>query len=280
MEEDGFFGPLDVLTQDEAKDALLQVQEELEKEKSTRFRLHLVTPAISAIAHHPKLVSAVQEALGSKDIWLWSSDINIKEPQSSGYFAPHQDATYAGLSPSKECLTAWVALSHPVGKLEGCLSFYPSSHKCGQLHHDTPRDKEENSNNLLSLGQYISMKHLGTLPNVNPVSIPLQGGQATLHSFDCVHSSRTNQSSLPRVGLALRYMTANVTQTKALREMATYISGKTESAFEREPQLEESKSTDQAIELGRIAQKEAMRREEANYFASNPGTRVQRSVYK
>eukprot|EP00980_Cylindrotheca_fusiformis_P012258 scaffold2995_cov130-Cylindrotheca_fusiformis.AAC.3 len=39
------------------------------------------------------------------------------------------------------------------------------------------------------------MKHLGTFPNENPVSIQLPGGQATLHSFDCVHSSRANHFS-------------------------------------------------------------------------------------
>jgi non-heme Fe2+,alpha-ketoglutarate-dependent halogenase len=124
FERDGFFGPLDVLTRDDAKNALLQVQEELNDNSSSKFKLHLIIPAISKLSHHPQLVDAVQQALGSPNIWLWSSAINIKQAHSSGYFAPHQDATYAGLSPSSQCLTAWVALSDPVDQLEVLLSCF------------------------------------------------------------------------------------------------------------------------------------------------------------
>ena len=124
FERDGFVGPLDILSADEAREALAAVENELSKD-SNRFKLHLLIPKLSQIAHHPILVAAVQKALKSKDILLWSSDINQKPPSSAGFFAPHQDATYAGLAPSSKCLTAWIAFSSPVGELEGCLSFYP-----------------------------------------------------------------------------------------------------------------------------------------------------------
>lgn len=46
-----------------------------------------------------------------------------------------------------------MALSDPVGELEGCLSFYAGSHTCGQLSHDTPQQKLASDINLLSMGQ-------------------------------------------------------------------------------------------------------------------------------
>ena len=218
----GFVGPLHVISKEEAASALKEVRHELLIEGSSRFKLHLVLPFIDRIAHHPKLVSAVQQALGSENLLLWSSDINIKGANTPHYFEPHQDSAYAGLSPATNCLTAWVALSDPVGVVDGCLQFYPQSHKMGKLLH---LKSQQNQNNLLSLGQYIDTDIIAKLQK--PVWIPLRGGQATLHSFDIVHSSSPNESNKPRVGLALRYITQDVIQTKPNREMATLISSTT-----------------------------------------------------
>ena len=110
----------------------------------------------------------------------------------------------------------------------------------------------------------------------DPTSIPLLGGQATLHSFDTVHSSGPNQSKKPRVGLALRYMTYDVIQTKPNREMASWISGYHPATarddqtfnFDTEPRLPNN-PTDDDFERGRIAQREALRREESNYFSDS-----------
>ena len=202
---------------------------------------------------------AVKAALNSEDIMLWSSDINIKQPNSPGFYAPHQDSTYAGLSPSSSVLTAWVALSNPVGEKEGCLSFYPGSHKLNQLPHRNAHNKD----NLLVMGQYIDSDLIATLNK--PQCIELKAGQATLHSFDCVHESSPNKSDKPRVGLALRYMTSNVVQTKPTREMATWICGEKSLHFDLEPKLTDNPSVDE-LNTGRIFQKEGLEREEKNYF--------------
>lgn len=290
---DGFAGPFDIVSTDEAKLALNEVQNELAKKGSNRFKLHLVLPCIDQIAHHPNLITAVKHALDSEDVLLWSSDINIKKEQSTNFFAPHQDATYSGLSPPSQCVTAWVALSDPVGENEGCLSFYPGSHQLGQLPHCVDKN---NWNNMLSLGQYIDSTIIQTLKS--PVSIPLRAGQATLDSFNCVHSSGPNNATFPRVGLALRYITCNVKQTKRNREMATWICGKGYHAFgsDLSSLLEEDSDgatnaknkelqcsnqlcyfdveprlplhpTEVDVERGRRAQKKAMESEDSNYFA-------------
>jgi len=167
-------------------------------------------------------------------------------------------------------LTAWIALTDPVGETEGCLRFYPKSHLRGQLPHQTG----EKGDNLLSVGQYIDDTKLKTLEK--PVSLPLRAGQASLHSFDTVHSSSPNESDCVRIGLALRFMSCEVQQTKqnAQREMVTRIAGcsRTDSnmtvhaSFDFEPRIPAS-PTDEDFAKMRQIQKEALRREEMNYFA-------------
>jgi hypothetical protein len=68
FEEDGFVGPLNILTPHEARQALHQVQNKLSKENANRFKLHLFLPTISRIAHHPRLIDVVRAALDSNDI--------------------------------------------------------------------------------------------------------------------------------------------------------------------------------------------------------------------
>lgn len=264
FQQDGFIGPLDIITPDEAYLSLTEVENELSNDNASRFKLHLILPAISRIAHHPKLVEVVKAALNSQDIMLWSSDINLKEPNSPGFYAPHQDCTYAGLSPSSSVLTAWIALSNPVGEKEGCLSFYPGSHKLEQL----PHLNEKDGDNLLVMGQSIGNDIIANLNK--PKCIELTAGQATLHSFDCVHASSPNRSEKPRVGLALRYMTSNVRQTKPVREMATWICGEKSEHFDIEPRLPDNPSTDE-LERGKMAQNEGLAREESNYFNNHDG---------
>lgn len=290
---DGFVGPIDALTREEAKRALEEVYRELSADPEThtlnggnnssdRFKLHLILPTLDAIAHHPAVVDAVKQALQTQDVLLWSSDVNWKAPYSDGYFAPHQDSTYAGLSPPNKCLTAWVALSDPVGEREGCLSFYPQSHLQAQLPHQERRQQTNGNgqagsdcnNNMLSLGQYISQSELEQLED--PVGIPLRAGQMTLHSFYTVHASGPNRSRTgPRVGLALRYIDANcVVQTKAKsKEMVTWISSSSPSEaqqqplhnFELEPRLPQNPTTEDTQRMRRV-RAEAVRREEDNYF--------------
>ena len=278
FDRNGFVGPLDILTQQQAQETLIDVQKELKSSNASRFKLHLVLRSIADIVHHPILVEAVQTALNSKDILLWSSDINIKQPNSEGYFAPHQDSTYAGLVPPEECLTAWIALSDPVGPQEGCLSFYRGSHKLGQIRHEV-RDPSTD-NNMLSLGQYISLHQLESLciTEDKMETISLRSGQATFHSFTTVHVSGPNRSDHPRVGLALRYITARVCQSKPTKELVTLVSSTVPiHHFDLETEIPLN-PTQEDIEKGREQQKDAIRREETNYFSKRKVSSNQRDV--
>ena len=309
----GFVGPIDVLDPSEAASVLQEFQlwmsaqqeaigspdhqQQQQKQQVTgslRFKSHLFLPFFNRIVRHPALIAAVQDVLGTKNIVCWSSDWNIKPPNSLHYFAPHQDATYAGLDPSDQVVTAWVALSDPVTETEGCLQFWPGTHRKGQLPHteNTVDGAGTDPNNLLSRGQRCNPDDATTSSttgaNTNttsPVAMELRGGQASLHHFYTVHQSGPNQSKKQaRVGLAIRYMTDRVRQTGIVaRESVTWISGNQEQqhaphrdaahvgnygCFDWEPILP-AQPTVADLERGQRAHAIAVQREAGNYFATS-----------
>ena len=306
FETNGFAGPIPVLSANEAHAALAQAMEEQELHGNDRFKMHLFLSEINRIVHNPALVQAVRQALKTHHIALWSSDINIKQPHSQQYFSAHQDATYTGLNPANQCLTAWIALSDPVGMEEGCMSFVRGSHKAGQLPHveeiDARGDNSaKNANegnqrqsqttrgrqNMLSRGQRVQF-HATNIDDW--VAIPLRAGEATLHHFHTIHKSGFNlHPTQPRVGLALRYMAACVRQTGPVRECITWIeigdaddetTGSNEKArremeryFDLEPVLPVDPSADD-IEAGRRAHSGAMCREASNYFYNSTAVKA------
>ena len=276
-QRNGFLGPIEILSRQESAAVLEKFNiwtSSLPQGKlvgDLRFKPHLHLNFINNIVRHPKLIRTVKSILHTENIILWSSDFNVKPPRSHVYFPPHQDATYAGLDPSEQVLTVWVALSDPVGINEGCLCFIPGSHRHGQLPHKEQQD--DDTNNLLSRGQRIAGEPMQYYHNKKPVE--LRSGEASVHGFFTVHSSGPNRSPYPRVGLACRYMTASVRQTGTIKESVTLISGSFQhDGFDVEPILPEYPTCEE-VNLGREAHAEAMRREAANYFQSS----VQTSTY-
>ena len=276
----GFVGPIEILSRDEANHALQAFHEWTESltdqqvKGDLRFKMHLFLPFVNRIVRHPKLVEAVQQVLQTKHVLLWSCDFNVKEPNTEMRFSPHQDATYAGLSPADQCVTAWVALSHPVGEEQGCLRFKKESHKQGQLPHvKQPSDVH----NMLSRRQHVA----DPFKEKEWVAVPLRGGEATLHQFFTIHQSGPNRSTQPRVGLAIRYMAASVIQTGKVRETVTLISGSLQhDGFDLEPDLPLDNPTEAEIRIGKEAHAEAMRREAANYFDGADTSAYDESINK
>jgi len=83
------------------------------------------------------LLSSVSEFLGSSSILAWSSDFNIKPPNSAAYYSLHQDGLYAGLEPAGSALTAWIALSDCSEATAGPLIYCVGMHKHGMMRHTT-----------------------------------------------------------------------------------------------------------------------------------------------
>lgn len=300
FQENGF-ASCPIISTEEARNALDQIEEYWKASSSPgnlsirgndRFKIHLFLSRVNQIVHHPALLQAVRQALQTPHIALWSSDLNIKKPNSRQYFSAHQDATYTGLQLADQCVTVWLALSDPVGLQEGCLSFLKGSHKHGQLPHveelattTTATTSEENTN-MLSRGQRVLYKANDYSPE-DWVAIPLRAGEATLHHFHTIHQSGHDQHpTQSRVGLALRYMSQSVRQTGPIREYITWIDSDSDTTstaankeeendkrrrkaleqfFDLEPRLS-ANPTPEEVEAGRQAHEEAMRREASNYF--------------
>jgi len=219
-----------------------------------RFKSHLLLPWVWELVQHPSIVQSVQDVLGTERVSVWSTDWVCKPAKSSSRFSWHQDSTYAGMQPAERVVTVWLALCSVTARA-GCVQFMPGSHKSGQLQHKEIPDAD----NMLAFGQ--------TCPAAgDPVSAVLQAGEASIHSFFTVHGSGGNEEDWDRLGLAIRYFCSDEVQKSGAveREMVTCVSGEPSPYFD----VEQAPS----VVLGESEQalwKEAMRRENANYFQSS-----------
>jgi ectoine hydroxylase-related dioxygenase (phytanoyl-CoA dioxygenase family) len=260
------------------------------------FKTYLFVPYINQLVRHPNLIRAVQTVLQTNDVRCWSCDFNLRYRDTPIMIAPHQDSTYAGLIPAEDVVTAWIALSDPVTVQQGGLQFYLGSHLLGQLPHSTTNDNTNdddtdindvdaekcNSDGCRSkrptLRNALSRNQRCAVPNgMTGTSIPLRAGQATLHHFYTVHSSGPNlstdaSSSVPRIGLAIRYISATVRKRHYIvKETITHISGCTDllhdDCFESWEPILPTHPTQHDIDIGKASHAIAMERETTNYFA-------------
>lgn len=215
----GYVVPLPMLTPLQAQSAVDNFQKMQEKMQtrfgeSHRFKLHLLESWLYDIVCDETILDTVEEILGP-DILCWSSDFFCKPAFTSSFVSLHQDTTYAGLSPSDHIVNVWLALT-PSTSENGCLQVVPGTHKLGQL----PHDEVKNDENLLFFGQTVKLSER----NEQRVDMALQPGEASLHHMAVVHGSQPNNSAIPRIGLVLRYISPDVSQSKAA-DSATLVRG-------------------------------------------------------
>jgi len=269
---DGHFAPLKIFSPEETAKVYQEYQKYVARlgtegrlEGDHRFRVHLVAKWAHNIVTHPVLVSAVKTVLESNNILCWSSDLCIKPPGSKEEFKWHQDSTYSGLEPSGRVVTAWVALT-PSNDTTGCLCVVSES-QTAQLPHLTQQDDQLN---MLAHKQFISSSELSLLGGER-VRLELQPGEASLHSWRSVHCSGPNSSQGERVGLAIRYMTDEVQNMKAVvRERASLICGSGGMFWD----LETPPNKDYG-EKEMKQHRESLEREKKNYFSGAEGETAQ-----
>ena len=203
---DGFVGPIDLLTTEEAaqlRDKVEEVEAEMGSQIQQRCKIkaHLPFTFLCDVISHPKLVDAVEDIIGP-DILCWGSSFFQKEAHDPGFVSWHQDSTYYGLEPP-DTLTAWLAISD--SNLEsGCMDFIPGTHNQGTFDHEEFKSKE----NLLSRGQTI----VG-VDEAKSQSMVLKAGQFSFHKEDCVHGSAPNKSDDRRIGLSIHYVPPSIKET-------------------------------------------------------------------
>ena len=204
---DGFVSPIEVMSETQAA-AYLEKLEAAERDypreinPENRNNPHLSFKFLDELVHHPIIVDAVEDLIGS-NISLWGSVLFIKEPQTKGYVSWHQDATYVGIKPH-DFVTPWLALT-PSNLNNGCMSMIPTSHKDNIRKHDDTFAKD----NILTRGQVVR-----DVDESNAVDLILKPGQMSLHHAEIIHGSQPNQSNKRRVGFAMQaYMPPHARQT-------------------------------------------------------------------
>jgi len=186
------------------------------------FRLHIAAKWAADLVRHPLLIQTVSQILDTPNLLIWSSDLAVKPANSTQCFGWHQDEAYAHLGPEDKLLTAWIAFSDSNSN-NGCVSFIRGSHKLGQLAHKSQaRTPEQN----LVLGQVVADQHLIEDLAEDVINCEIKVGEASLHAWRTIHSSKPNQSDKDRIGLAVRYMAADVIPSQSVvKELVTLASG-------------------------------------------------------
>ncbi len=203
---DGFVGPVDLFSTEEAAQLRAKV-EEVEAEMGSqiqqrcKIKAHLPFTFLCDVISHPKLLDAVEDIIGP-NILCWGSSFFQKEAHDPGFVSWHQDSTYYGLEPP-DTLTAWLAISD--SNLEsGCMEFIPGTHNQGIYDHKEFKAED----NLLSRGQTI----VG-VDESKAQSMILKAGQFSFHKEDCVHGSAPNNSDDRRIGLSIHYVPPSIKET-------------------------------------------------------------------
>jgi ectoine hydroxylase-related dioxygenase (phytanoyl-CoA dioxygenase family) len=136
-------------------------------------------------------------------------------PGDKTYVSWHQDGMYWKMN-APRIVTAWLALK-PSQPSNGCLRVVPGTHKQPAL----PHRETYAPDNALSRGQDVAV----AVDENSAVDICLQPGEISLHHLWIVHGSKANTSDIPRIGLAIRYVAADVTQDSPTRPLAMLARG-------------------------------------------------------
>lgn len=206
-QQNGYIIPIDILTPAEVEHfraVFDRIETEMGKEKAQLgvLQRHLTDPEIWALASHPKVLDAVQTALGA-DIVLVATHFFVKYPMVQERFvAWHQDVTYWGFQPPIAA-TVWLAIDDADVE-NGCMRVIPGSHKLGQL----PHGKSTRPGNLLSVNQEVPLE---LIDESTAIDFPLRAGQASVHDGLLVHGSNPNHSTRRRCGMTIRFTTPEIT---------------------------------------------------------------------
>lgn len=216
--DQGYLSPLSVFDNDEIADMNLQLaafRERIGGKLAGRYnqKTHLLCTWLNRMVRDPRILDRVESILGP-DLLCWSSQFFAKDAHDKSYVGWHQDGNYWGLS-SDEVVTAWVAFT-PSTPQSGCMMVVPGTHRQVAEHVDT-----FSSDNMLSRGQEITVK----VERKDMVPVVLQPGQMSLHHVMIYHGSDPNQSDLPRIGFAIRYVPTRISQINGERGSALLVRG-------------------------------------------------------
>jgi non-heme Fe2+,alpha-ketoglutarate-dependent halogenase len=227
-EDNGYLSPIRVFSE-ETSEQFRRCFDDYTKENQERLKAllprerrqiysqtHLFLPWVYEIVANSNLLDTVEGVIGS-NILVWDSSWFVKFPHDRSFVSWHQDGAYWGLHPPK-VTTAWVALA-PSNAENGCLQVMAGTHKTALPQVDTYAE-----DNALSRGQEIAID----VDETKAVKLVLRPGEMSLHHIGVAHGSKANNSTFPRIGIAIRYIAAEVVQDGTERQIALLVRGKDE----------------------------------------------------
>jgi ectoine hydroxylase-related dioxygenase (phytanoyl-CoA dioxygenase family) len=164
-----------------------------------RSASYVFLPWVDALVRHPRILDAVEDLIGP-DILVYTATWFIKEAHSPAFAAWHQDATYFGLVPNDQHVTAWIALSDASAEA-GCMEVASSQGHPRQMHHAALRL----ANSINGAGQAI----VEPFEPGGGAMMELPAGSFSLHHTLCRHRSAPNRAKHRRVGLGISYIPAH-----------------------------------------------------------------------
>lgn len=210
---DGFAFPVEALTSDEAAAALEQCRTHLRAVSSvggnlaryaTFPKVHLLSLWADRIAHHHRILDAVESVLGP-DLLVWSSTVFTRGARSGSTLAWHQDALYLGIEGFQQhAVRVWVALTD-TSPANGTLRYSRGSHRRGLLPHSYGSGGIED----LVRGEEITVD----IDESTAVDVNLRAGQCSLHHLAIAHCSGPNSTDGDRFNFAIDYITPDVAST-------------------------------------------------------------------
>lgn len=268
-ESDGFIFPLTAMPAEQARFHRSGL-EEMEathgvEAMPTRGYGNIAVDFIDEVTRLESILDPVSEILGP-NLLVWGANLFVKEPQTSHFVSWHQDLTYWGLDNTNE-VTAWIALTD--ANIEnGCMKFVAGSHQQSIVEHrDTFSD-----HNLLSRGQEIAVE----VDETQAVNVELKPGQFSLHHGRMFHASSANTSSDRRIGLAVRYISPDMAQSRKHPTMVRLVRGQDDYGhFESAPAPGGVLLVD---DVARMLRAEALQARYAYEGASQTGKRLRQSV--
>lgn len=178
--------------------------------KDTLIKPHLLSRWLDDIARTPEIVDRVEAILGP-NIVLWESDWAVKRAGTGDYVPWHQDSPYWNLS-TDDVVTVWIAMED-VTPENGAMEVVPGSHAQGRIgevdavgnlygaYADGQRTTDENC--------LFPFAHLTEDDGRGAIPVTLKAGEYSIHHVNLVHGGGPNGSDKDRIGLGLRYMTAD-----------------------------------------------------------------------
>ena len=151
-------------------------------------------PAFRALATDPALVDLIEALIGPR-LTILFSQVFCKPAKGGGPKPCHQDNFYFAPRDEDAILTAWVALDD-AGLDNGCLNYWPGSHRGGKLQHFHPPDEPFNLQ--------VAEAEIPSFYQKTPT--PVSAGGVSFHHGWMLHQSSENRSGRPRRAVAFHYM--------------------------------------------------------------------------